>query len=475
MSAEVGPGAKGRVRALLDLARYDAALQAARDALTADVHSAELWRLTAFACVRLGRFSEGLAASEHALTLDPESSWAHRLRGLTLCELGRTDEGFAELEHALALSPLDVGALQDAAMYGAAHGRFELAEEAAARAVAAHPDHIAAWSAEATVADRQHDWRRVERAARRMRELEPRSSLAHNWLGWSVKQQYRLEEAASSFREALHCDPSSRLPFTNLANTLYELGRLEELVALHQDALELDVSDPKLWTGLAHAYEGLGRLDEAIDAVLRALELDPNAEWPMRLHSVLLWETGQRARSLMGIRRCSAAHPRYPYTRRQHACAAAGLGRFAEAHAALDAIRPHEDTLRAWTESVRAYVYFFAGDPHATARASERALQLDPTDHRAIASGGYAALAGGQFEEAGRLLDCAATRHPDCCTMTAAAWAYGAAARRDEALARLTTARGRVAGCGCPLRRRAERLLAVDPVLRHPAATRLLS
>lgn len=115
---------------LVMMGRYDEAVAAGENTVTANPFAADAWAIRALALNRAERYGESLASALHALELDPESARARAFLAETYADLGYVTRAETEVARALDADPDSVEARYVSAMLDwEANFDFESARE----------------------------------------------------------------------------------------------------------------------------------------------------------------------------------------------------------------------------------------------------------------------------------------------------------------------------------------------------------
>ncbi|MEU6342604.1 tetratricopeptide repeat protein [Streptomyces sp. NPDC046977] len=300
---------------LIDLARWDEAIEACDRALAIEPRWASAWehkaeaqrlrgdgaeavatgRRGVEACryssgVRLelataeradGAFGRALALTGQALALDPCSDWALRLRADVLRRTGAVDEAVAVAEHGVRLRPSSPEALGTlaGALYEAARHEEALAALERARELA--PGDTSLVESTLAVLRTTHRWEEAERLIASLREGDPEGrleSLILEQRGALAFVRGFYARALEDFEAALRVDPGHRTAARMRVRSLERLGRLAEATAAARVRVEADAEDAEAHETLAHVLFAAERVDDAVAAMRGALTLDPRSE-----------------------------------------------------------------------------------------------------------------------------------------------------------------------------------------------------
>jgi tetratricopeptide (TPR) repeat protein len=207
-----------RIDALIDLGRYEDAVDELRRLLAVDgAAGADVWCRLSLACLRLDRDAEALEAAGRAAALAPDNDWPHRLASHALESLGRKPEAVQAAAEAVRLAPyVWQGHARFAATLSASGGDLGLARQAAAHAVQLAPNEPDAHSAMGLVALRQGDHATAEKAFRHVLSLAPNHHSALNNLAVVQLRRRDLDGALSGFSAAIRSEPQQEVARRNV-------------------------------------------------------------------------------------------------------------------------------------------------------------------------------------------------------------------------------------------------------------------
>src|SRR5262245_42234 len=111
--SEQASGRRGleRARQLLELRRYDAALEALAPVLGDPALEADAWCLQTQALLGKGDLDRALQAARRAVHANPQREWAHRLLGIVLQRGGNNKDALRSAQEAARLAPHQVETL----------------------------------------------------------------------------------------------------------------------------------------------------------------------------------------------------------------------------------------------------------------------------------------------------------------------------------------------------------------------------
>ena len=301
-----------------------------------------------------GAYAEAIGQFERALTLQPGASVVHYHLGQAYRELGEFNRAEAALARsgpsrvAMAdplmheLTTLAIGALPHLARGHAAarEGRLADAESAYRQAVAADATNVRAHESLATLLLRRGDPEgAIEHFGVAVR-LAPGNAQAHSDLGVLLAELGRNDRALEHLGRAVELEPGLEEALLTLGNVRTRLGRLDEAEASYRRVLESDPGNGEARLGLGAVLAQTGDFEQAVVELREALRLAPEAEQAPRVHFGLaeaLVRTGRLEEALPHYTRVRETDPAQSLAWLREATVLMGLGRFADARAALEA------------------------------------------------------------------------------------------------------------------------------------------
>jgi tetratricopeptide (TPR) repeat protein len=276
LDAQFGDALVGKGIALFELDRCAEALAAYEEAIKLDPRNFVAWTNKGFILNALGHHEEALAASERVIELDPSIATPWNNKGYALEGLGRHLEALDAYDRATILEPA-YGTSWNNKGYSLNHlGRYSEAITAFDRALDLNPEHASAWHNKGNTLNQIGRHVEALTAFDRAIQLVPEYAFAWNNKGTALDELGRHEEALSVFERAIELDPENAIAWNNTGHALNNLGRFRKaLVALDRAIeLRLDVAYP--WENRGWAKAGLGQYGDAIDDFRHAIELDGN-------------------------------------------------------------------------------------------------------------------------------------------------------------------------------------------------------
>jgi len=221
-------------RQLFSSGDFEAALEAARQALLIDPDNRELLWFSARCRTRLGDMEAAQKEAQRALAIDPQDT---RVLAL-LANLAFEQQDYATalhyLERWVAADPSDLSAHHLMGISLARRGDLPGAESAYRKALDIDVSHVDSRVNLAGVLLEQERAREARAEMRRALREAPYSARVHYNLGNLELSQERPEAARQAFARALSLDPNYPLARIGLALTLAQLGRKGEAIQLVQ-------------------------------------------------------------------------------------------------------------------------------------------------------------------------------------------------------------------------------------------------
>jgi tetratricopeptide (TPR) repeat protein len=224
------PGEDGwaaRASALMELRRYDDALDAARHGLAEQPDSYQLRCLESQALLGLEHGEDAQRAAERAIAAQPAGEWGHRLRAHALLQQaaqerslvrnGLLNEAARSAQQSVAVAPQLLSGYLTLTTVAVAKRDIRAADEASRQAVTLAPASSAAWVARSQAALAARQWAEAEEAARMALQHDPENYAAHNNLGVALRHRGKNRDAAAALTRAARIDPGRETAQNNLA------------------------------------------------------------------------------------------------------------------------------------------------------------------------------------------------------------------------------------------------------------------
>jgi len=392
-------------QSLLKLGRTSEAIDALRQALSADPENQNFLRLLASAVEQGGEGGAALAELKRLAATHPDSAPLNSLYARTLARAGRVDEAVAALRAAAARADANTRALltdelaqmlSEAMRYDEAVAALdELLKSRGitdAPLVADSDKDFADGYLERIVNVQRQAGREADalRTVERMRRLlGPSSVMADFYQVTVLRDQGRRKEALDAVRAARLRQPEHPALLRLEATTLAELGQVEEAAQLLRARLSGNpAADYDTQLTIASVYLEAGRAKEAVAAATRLVEMTPGDQ-PRRMKQSLVMLSSAQERA----------------------------GEFKAAEESLRRIlaRDPEDST-----ALNNLGYFLTERGERLEEALEmikRAVRAEPANPSYLDSLGWAYFKLGQLDEAERHLSDAARRNPRSATI----------------------------------------------------------
>lgn len=200
--------ALARARNLIQLRRYDAALEALAPALGDPATEAEAWCLHTQALLAKGDLSQALPAARKAIAVRPEDEWPRRLFALVLMHGGNPKDALRAAKEAARLAPQQVETLHVLAICQANSREKADAQTTVNMLLELHPHSALAHQTAGAVAVSRRNWVAAERYLRESLRLEPNDADVAATLAEVLKRLGRRQEAGDMLLAAARADPT---------------------------------------------------------------------------------------------------------------------------------------------------------------------------------------------------------------------------------------------------------------------------
>jgi Flp pilus assembly protein TadD len=204
-----GFGALARARSLIQVNRYDAALDALVPALGDQATEAEAWCLRTQALLGLDDLTQALPAARKAISLDPGAEWPHRLLAIVLLRGGNNKDALRSAQEAARIAPSEAETLHVLAMCLANARKKADAEKTADALLEQHPHNVLSHQTAGVVAMLRRDWNAAEAHLREALRLEPNDAEVASALAEVLQKLGRRVEAGDALLAAARADPTN--------------------------------------------------------------------------------------------------------------------------------------------------------------------------------------------------------------------------------------------------------------------------
>lgn len=212
-------GALARAKHLVELQRWDAALEALQPAYADDGCRAEAWAVRTQALIGKGDLTHALPAARQTIALRPEDEWGHRLLALVLQRGENHKDALRAAKEAARLAPDQPETLHVLALCQLNRWKRRDAQHTADQMVRTHPHNPISHLTVGFVAMARRNWPRAESALREVLRLDPGDAEAAGALSDVLKRTGRKAEAGEVLLAAGRADPTNK-------NVRESLGRL---------------------------------------------------------------------------------------------------------------------------------------------------------------------------------------------------------------------------------------------------------
>ncbi|MBI5706139.1 MAG: tetratricopeptide repeat protein [Armatimonadetes bacterium] len=275
-----------RALALLQLARFDQALEAIDECLAMEwpegltgdygIFRHKRHAIKGQILSELGRLEEALAYLEVSLGVDPQFAPANFAKGLTLERLGRVDEAIAFIEASSKHEDFAQPATKTLGRIALQQGDFRKAAACFKQAWEARPSELDCWVAWTQILEQAGTPAdAIEAYEAYARVKEPNCELLINW-GRALAETGDNDGALRRYGEAIEQDPANPNSYFNTGDLLYRLGAYVDSAEAYEFGLRLQPDNAEGWFVLGNAFAQMGVLDGARTAYRQTLTLQPS-------------------------------------------------------------------------------------------------------------------------------------------------------------------------------------------------------
>ena len=204
-----GSAALSRARSLIEVSRYESALEALVPALGDPSSEAEAWCLRTQALLGMNDLTQALPAARKAISLDPDAEWPHRLLALVLQRGGNHKDALRSAQEAARIAPYQAETLHVLAICLANRRKKADAEKTVQALLERHPHNALSHQTAGVVAGMRGEWATAERHLREALRLEPNDADVAAALAEVLQRLGRREEAGEALLAAARADPTN--------------------------------------------------------------------------------------------------------------------------------------------------------------------------------------------------------------------------------------------------------------------------
>jgi tetratricopeptide (TPR) repeat protein len=211
-----------RAKALVDVRRYEQALEELQKALGVNPESGSAWLLTLICYTQLQRHGQAIQLAKDMLQQQAEEPLVYYLLALNLASDNSLSEAMEVATRGLSIAPTYTDLLGLLGQMKSVNKEWEEALDYANRALAIEPNHVMALNVRVAALNKLGRKEEMQSSMRDTLAADPNSSYAHSNVGWAHLESREHLQAKEHFTEALRLDPN---------NNQARIGLLESLKA----------------------------------------------------------------------------------------------------------------------------------------------------------------------------------------------------------------------------------------------------
>lgn len=211
-----------RAQALIDVARYEQALEELQKAIGINPESGPAWLLTLICYTQLQQQGRAIQLAKEMLQQQAEEPLIYYLLALNLANDNALAEGMEVAQRGLSIAPTYTDLVALLAQMKSVDKQWEEALDYANRALSLEPNHVMALNVRVAALNKLGRKEEMQTSIHQTLAADPNSSYAHSNVGWAHLESKEHEQAKHHFTEALRLDPN---------NEQARIGLLESLKA----------------------------------------------------------------------------------------------------------------------------------------------------------------------------------------------------------------------------------------------------
>ncbi len=267
---------KGQGNSLLELKRYQDALDAYDKAIQLQPNYLQAWNNRGKALARLQRYEEAINAFDAALKIQQSNLEAWNNRGNVQMKLQQYNDALASFDKAVKLQPNYSPAWYQRGL--ALHNlrRYEDAVKSYDKAVEYKPDSSEPWYQRGNALMSLQRYKEAAQSYDKAVQFQPNFYQAWYSRGSALRSLQQYNDAFTSFDQAVKLKPDDYESWYGRGWSLHQLRRYEEAVASYNKAVRLRRRSDQAWYNLGNALYNLKQYQEAIASYNRAVENKPD-------------------------------------------------------------------------------------------------------------------------------------------------------------------------------------------------------
>lgn len=209
-----------RAQALLDIERYEQALEELRKALGENPESSSAWLMTLICYTQLQRYGQAIKLAKELLQQYAEEPLVYYLLALNLANDNALSEAMEVAQRGLTVAPTYTDLIALLGQMKSVDKQWEEALEYADRALSISPNHVMALNVRVAALNKLGRKEEMQSSMRDTLAADPNSSYAHSNIGWAHLESQEHQQAKEHFTEALRLDPNNEQARTGLLESL---------------------------------------------------------------------------------------------------------------------------------------------------------------------------------------------------------------------------------------------------------------
>ncbi|MGH1338884.1 MAG: tetratricopeptide repeat protein [Aureispira sp.] len=209
-----------RAQALLDVERYEHALEELRKALGENPESAPALLLALICYTQLQRRGQAIKLAREILQQDAEEPLVYYLLALNLANDNSLSEAMEVAERGLSVAPAYADLIALLGQMKSVDKQWDAALDYANRALSIEPNHVMALNVRVAALNKLGRKEEMQSSMRETLAADPNSSYAHSNVGWAHLESREHVKAKEHFTEALRLDPNNEQARAGLLEAL---------------------------------------------------------------------------------------------------------------------------------------------------------------------------------------------------------------------------------------------------------------
>ncbi|HAG85448.1 MAG TPA: protein kinase [Cyanobacteria bacterium UBA12227] len=300
-----------RGETLLELKRYEEALNAYHQAVEIRPDYVDAWQGQGDTLLALNQYQDALNAYDKAIQIKPDYLEAWKGRGKALDQLQRYEEAINAFDAVIKIQAKDFEAWENIGTIEIKMQQYSAAIASFDKALDIQPDYAPVWYQRGWALQNLRQYEEAIKSYDKAVEYKPDSAQAWYQRGNSLINLQKSREAVESYDKAVQFQPNFYRAWYSKGSILMNLGQYQEALVSFEQAVKFQPNSYEGWYGRAWALHQLQRYQDAIEIYDKALRLRPNSNQALYNKGNALYNLKRYQDAIASYKKAVAIKPDY--------------------------------------------------------------------------------------------------------------------------------------------------------------------